>query len=227
MQDVCSDTIPAPLTLSEALELRKRKERELIEDNPALAFPYPDISAVPSPEPEHGTLSFPKPSKKARSVNGSGKEKMNGSSSTSTKRSSKKASRQTMDIDDGGLEWTTEGLHDADGLQDSLGHHRTDSRNGISAAFSSIPPSSLNGHPSVISPSHSPPYSREDSLGPGSVASLSRGEGSHSQTPPYDPTWQAQFTGPASGFLQGSVAPFGRVSQNPGRTIYSQTHRPD
>ncbi|KAF8908968.1 hypothetical protein CPB84DRAFT_111809 [Gymnopilus junonius] len=208
-----SDTIPPPLTLSEALELRKRKERELIEDNPALAFPTADISAAPSPEPEHGTLSFPKPSKKARSTNGSGKEKANGSSSTGTKRSSKKTSRQPMEVDDGVLEWTME--------------DPANSGSGMSAAFSSIPPPSLNGHPSIISPSHSPPYSREDSLDPASIASQSRGEDSHSQTPPYDPTWQNQFTGPASGFLQSSVATFSHVSQNPGRTIYSQMQRPD
>jgi hypothetical protein len=52
---------------------------------------------------------------------------------------------------------------------------------------------------------------------------------SHSRSPsppfnaPNDPAWTGQFTGPASGFLQGSVVPFGRANQNPGRTIYSQS----
>ncbi|KDR82680.1 hypothetical protein GALMADRAFT_220670 [Galerina marginata CBS 339.88] len=227
-----ADTIPVPLTLADALALRQQKERELFEDNPALAFPYPAPSSMPSPEPEPGSLSAPRPSKKSRAMNGNGKEKMNGSGSGS-KRSSKKSSRanhhdQDMDVDGGNIDWTVDGLHDANGPpSDSMHNHRRSSQNGMSAAFSSIPPPPVNGHPSVISPSHSPPYSREDSLDPGSIASQPHGPDSHSHTPPYDSAWPGQFTGPASGFLQGPVAPFGRISQNPGRTIYSQTHRPD
>lgn len=72
-----------------------------------------------------------------------------------------------------------------------------------------------------------------------SPPSLQQSEGAlqptppHSLTPPFLPPqeesaqWPGQFTGPASGFLQGPAAPFGRPTQNPGRTIYTQTHRPD
>jgi hypothetical protein len=46
--------------------------------------------------------------------------------------------------------------------------------------------------------------------------------------PRVSPNWPGQYTGPASGFLQDPPGTFGRgVSQNPGRTIYSQEPRPE
>lgn len=51
----------------------------------------------------------------------------------------------------------------------------------------------------------------------------------HNLTPSsFTPPWPGQFTGPASAFLQDSQqSTFGRMVQNPGRTIYSQHTRPE
>jgi hypothetical protein len=104
------------------------------------------------------------------------------------------------------------------------------------------------GEPRVTEPTLSLPdvnHLRTSRIGNGSTSgstsrsspsSLQQSEGalqptpSHSLTPPFLPPQEesAQWpTGPASGFLQGPAAPFGRSTQNPGRTIYTQTHRPD
>lgn len=49
----------------------------------------------------------------------------------------------------------------------------------------------------------------------------------NSTPPSFVPPWPGQFTGPASAFLQDSQSTFGRMVQNPGRTIYSQHPRPE
>lgn len=52
------------------------------------------------------------------------------------------------------------------------------------------------------------------------------------QRPPYEfpfppPPWPGHYTGPASGFLQDPSQAWSCVKQNPGRTIYSQQPRPE
>ncbi|KAF9481161.1 hypothetical protein BDN70DRAFT_803975 [Pholiota conissans] len=195
---ILADTIPIPVTLADAFMLRQDKERELLEDNPALAIPYSNMpSAVPSPDPEP-MMSHPRPQKKSRSstTNGKEREKTNGNSSSKSKHGMKKSSRQDYDTlypdisaPNGHLQWPNH-VNGMNGPEE--GHYRRSSRNGISSASTpSLPPPIMNGHPTR-------------------------------------PSWPGQFTGPASGFLAPAV-PYGpgRAPQNPGRTIYSQSHRPD
>jgi len=162
------------------------------------------------------------------------REKTNGSVSTGTpnRRASKRPTsvgHQMQDVDDEILsvdkEWDP-ASHGGESSNLSRPIH-----NGISSAsdFSSIPPV-INGHSSGISRSLTPPLTQNGSEH-GAIPLQSRYPDSHSHSrspsPPFnaqnDPAWSGQFTGPASGFLQGSVVPFGRVNQNPGRTIYSQS----
>ncbi|PPQ89665.1 hypothetical protein CVT25_013852 [Psilocybe cyanescens] len=229
-----ADTIPSPVSLADALLLRQEKERELLEDNPALAVPFSVPSAISSPEPEISTISASKPHKKSRTTNGKDKEKekdkTNGSTNTNSRRGSKKSSKSNNQI----LEPVNVDRMDipgeANGIASQPTHnYRRSARNGLSVASSLPLPSNID-HPTGISPSHSPPYysptySREESFEPTSIPS--RDPESLSHSPPYDPAWPGQFTGPASGFLQGPAPSFGRVAQNPGRTIYSHNHRPD
>ncbi|KJA24045.1 hypothetical protein HYPSUDRAFT_99516, partial [Hypholoma sublateritium FD-334 SS-4] len=84
---ILAETIPPPVTLSDAFILRQDKERELLEDNPALAVPYSLLpSTQPSPDPEpSNSNAIPKPQKKSRAslANGKEKDKSNGTASTS------------------------------------------------------------------------------------------------------------------------------------------------
>ncbi|KAF8195362.1 hypothetical protein BJ912DRAFT_1056618 [Pholiota molesta] len=234
---ILADTIPVPVSLADAFMLRQEKERELLEDNPAMA---PPASNIPSPDPEP-MFSIPKPQKKSRSsiANGKEKEKANGGSSSKSKHSSKKSVRHEYDAvypdisaPNGQLQWPehVNGLNGPEG--DALHHHRRSSRNGISSSSApSLPPPMLNGHPSSLIQSQAPQYTPEGGYDIDSIHSPPRDPNSRSQTPPYGPggpTWPGQFTGPASGFLHAPAAPYaGAGPQNPGRTIYSQNHRPD
>ncbi|KAF8964228.1 hypothetical protein BDZ97DRAFT_1919179 [Flammula alnicola] len=243
---ILSETIPAPIPLARALMLREAKERELLEDNPAMALPYSVPSVIPSPDPE-APVALPKP-KKSRSSAVNGKEKTNGTASTSTssKRGSKKPPKtnlQSQDMDttiaptpsttavaalNGSLEWQAH-TGAANGHPSEPVHNRRSARNGLSSASasSSLPPPPANGHAPGMPISDTSQYTPEGGYDIDSLHSPPRDPDSRSQSPPYDHTWPGQFTGPASGFLQGSVVPFGRAPQNPGRTIYSQSHRPD
>jgi hypothetical protein len=213
---------------------------------------WPGTSGRPSPESEPMD-AFPKPPKRSRpTVNG--KERTNGSHLTGASRKhdgvdlaaemrnrrprvGSKAPLESENVDTytppGNLEW--EHAHGADATSGIFppghphNHHHRSGLNGISSAStsSSLPLPPINGTLPVISRSQSPSYSREDSLGPGSLHSQPHDPDSQSHTPNYD-GWTGRFTGPASGFLQSSVTAFGRAPpQNPGRTIYSQSHHPD
>ncbi|KAF4617755.1 hypothetical protein D9613_006044 [Agrocybe pediades] len=234
-----NDTIPAPVTLKEALVLRQERERQLYEENPAFSsslYPTPAPPApsiLPSPEPELATittLSPPKPSKKAK--NGNGKEKTNGSAvhkrpySRKQPKTSLPASDATMQVD-----------HQQRAAESSITsleqsqNNRRFARNGMSAAASSMPPHVLNGHSTGLSPAHSPQsYSDDESMNTGPPPPPPHDPHALSHSPPYDSAWtQNHYVGPASGFLHGQPPPpppFAHASQNPGRTIY-QTHRPD
>ncbi|KAF8237186.1 hypothetical protein L208DRAFT_1248962 [Tricholoma matsutake] len=118
----------------------------------------------------------------------------------------------------------------ADGHNSSrygLEHARPSHINGVVSVSTHVPPPS-NGHSTAPSRSGTitPARSREEAFG-------SRSPPRHfpdSHNSPLlaqEESWTGQYTGPASGFLQGPGGPFGRVAQNPGRTIYSQQHRTD
>lgn len=214
------DTIPAPLTLSEALSLREAKEKELLEEDPAMAAPasiHPTTSA---------SAPLARTKAKARS---NGSEKLNGSMSVGQGRRSDSRSRRShddagdgvVDVDGDGAwsEWADRQVLSRSG---SDLPHRS-GRNGLGVLSAVARPSPLaNGHSVVPSRSGTnTPRSREDtSEQPSPRPHVSR---SSEEASP----WPGQYTGPASGFLQGPGGPFGRVAQNPGRTIYSQQHRAD
>ncbi|KAF8798793.1 hypothetical protein BYT27DRAFT_7150188 [Phlegmacium glaucopus] len=220
------DTIPACITLAEALILRQRKEREILEDNPAMAPSF----RVPTPDAEPTMSDVPKPTKRSRGTNG--KEKINGSASTGPQRASKKpstAGQQMQSVDVESLPVDKEWDGDLASLGGESSNHHRSIHNEVSSASasSSIPPPLVNGHSSGISRSLTPPLTQNGSEH-GAIPLQPQYPDSHSRplTPPFhahnDPAWSGQFTGPASGFLHGPVASFGRANQNPGRTIYSQ-----
>jgi len=62
------DTVPCPLDLADALMLRQEKERELLEDNPALAHLSPFPTWI-TPVPESMEYDVPR-AKKVRNANG-------------------------------------------------------------------------------------------------------------------------------------------------------------
>lgn len=232
---IYSDTIPACISLAEALLLRQRKEREMLEDNPAMALSFPMPSSAPTPDAEPTMSDIPKSTKRSRITNG--KEKPNGSASTGTRhvKRSTDAGHQMQNVDIEFLSVDKEWDMGPPNLGESSNHPRS-THNGISSASasSSIPPPLINGHSPGITRSLTPPLtqngSEHDAIPLQSQYPDSR---SRSPTPPFhahnDPAWPGQFTGPASGFLHGPVASFGRATQNPGRTIYSQntSQRPD
>uniref|UniRef100_A0A8H7XQ41 Transcription factor CBF/NF-Y/archaeal histone domain-containing protein n=1 Tax=Psilocybe cubensis TaxID=181762 RepID=A0A8H7XQ41_PSICU len=307
-----SDTIPPPISLADALALREQKERDLIEDNPALSTPFVP-SAIPSPEPEmrngvgsattnisnsasrsrNGKPSVAEPLLPTDSVESASSSRAKAKKhpvpepepvhsrdseniSASTSRLRHKKTQPGMEPEPANVSATSnrgknrrpplasesdsppvkeaismpsstnrsknkrppsnshgpDNAMNVDMIDDSreMDYHGS-ARNGSYAA-SSLPTLSASDHlPTGLSPSHSPPYysptySREESVEPASIPS--RDPKSLSHSPPYDPVWTGQFTGPASGFLQGpSPSSFGRPTQNPGRTIYSQSHRSD
>lgn len=216
---IYADTIPLSIGLQEAMQLREAKERELLEDNPALAPTLSTYSVRPSPDPI--PYSGPPP-KSRKSTNGSG------SHSSKRARVSESAVQGNPYPVINGNEHITEPRTNGG----SSSHSRR-SRNGASS--SSHPSPSVNGHsvppPSSRSQTSSYPIPREHSM-----------DSDHSPMPygpphypepspqPHSPPAQGEedawpYTGPASGFMRGTGPSLSRGSQNPGRTIYSQQHQ--
>jgi hypothetical protein len=192
--------------------------------------PSPDADPTMSDSPPHPNKNL---NKRERWEAKEAKKKANGSVSTGALNprvfgGPTNSGHQTQDVD---VEFHSV---DKDWDMDPATHggesssHPRPIHNGISSA-SSIPPL-INGHSSGISRSLTPPLSPNGSEH-GAIPLQPRYPDTHSRSrspsPPFhahnDPAWTGQFTGPASGFLQGSVVPFGRANQNPGRTIYSQS----
>ncbi|KAG8214490.1 hypothetical protein J3R82DRAFT_9545 [Butyriboletus roseoflavus] len=202
------DTIPEPISLSEALERRKTKEKEDLETNPAMSSTTQ--STFPGSSMSAGQLNG---KLKSRSRQANGKDKPSASvtpqveyrrqpaifdpsddptlanivrSSSGRVIRSTRAARQD-DADD-----------DESGMTNGFAYSRDHDAWSGSASPRRLPPSTRS--PLDI----------------------------HNSTPSsFTPPWPGQFTGPASAFLQESQNAFGRMVQNPGRTIYSQHTRPE
>lgn len=228
---VVIDTIPCPISIVEALQLREARELEAIEADPAMVgAPSIGPSAAPSivaasatPSAVHSddqSISFvPKASSKERTTTNG--RSHNGSSSRYEERSS------SLQIDDVSRSASRTGSIDPVPAASSLRSRRPAGDERLSSKAPSPLPSSsrnnsvgLNGHshtttPAPVgedgikikqqSPPYDPPRSNNNLLGPG-------------QPPP--------LAGPASGFLQDTKGPFVRGGQIPGRTIYSQDRPP-
>ncbi|KAF8895523.1 hypothetical protein BD779DRAFT_1660310 [Infundibulicybe gibba] len=201
-----NDTIPPPISLSEALHLRKEREKELLADDPTLPAP-PATGSV------HTTLAggAQRTKEKSRATNGS---------ASASSRREKARGHQHLDGSDEPSSNGNASRPNRDRLQPSHS-------NGTPA--SDRRPSPLaNGHAtSSRSGTVTPAIMREDHLE--RVSSPQPHHQSHTPPFPPDETWtgHGQYTGPASGFLQGPGGPFSRASSNPGRTIYSHNHRID
>jgi len=213
------ETIPHPMTLTDALERREMKEKG-VDMEPAISttstMPSVSFSALGA---SHSFVS--KPKGKSRVVNG--REKVNGSASTGRKDSKRK--------------------RDSNG--DASGSARTSSRpnRGTRAAprdeWPDVRPAEPVSHPSgsLLANGASPyRYARQPQWAANQTTMRSddfiedphsrRVEPRYVSPPPREDGdgWNGgQYAGPASGFLQ---QPFNHVVANPGRTIYSQQQHP-
>ncbi|KAI8978693.1 hypothetical protein BD414DRAFT_115645 [Trametes punicea] len=231
------DTIPKPISITEAMARRAQKEREMLEDDPAIsAAPPSSPSLMPSTPTASASISATKAKPKARqslASEANGKQKTNGSSSAagasgSASISATSAAARQRYRDSNGR-WrkasTVNGAHSevtasSTGTRAGSARIRNRSaraREAAEAATPSIHTTHQNGtSPLANGRSASSASMYQDARGsPGSPAQANR------WAPP------GQFTGPASGYLEdGSrVLLNGRSSSmadNPGRTIYSQ-----
>jgi len=189
----------------QALHLKQEKEREQLEDNPALAHLSPPPSAWMPPPSMHEAMDYDvSKQKKIRSTNG-----------TEPKRS------KQSDASNGYPPQVTHGmvLDDSEPYADHHANQFGFNRQG-SSTTSAIPTPYVNG-------THTPPF--EEPINATSPHPPVHYPGAHS--PSYhseeEPQWLGStppFTGPASGFLTGPVPPNSTSSPNPGRTIYSQSN---
>ncbi|KAG6816808.1 hypothetical protein H0H87_002777 [Tephrocybe sp. NHM501043] len=200
------ETIPVPISLSEALSMRTAKEREVIDTDPsAPSTVRPSTSASASA------------SKKVKS-------RLNGTAPKHDRRSDKglRTSSAPIDVDSTYSDWT-------DTRPPRAGGRPAISIYNGRLSVSARPSPLANGHSASTAPS------RSGTLTPAQSHDQSDRASPQHQSPaaasPFpgqsEENWSAQapYTGPASGFLQGPGGPFGRVEQNPGRTIYSQQFR--
>jgi len=203
-----------PISLYEALQLREAKERELLEEDPAITS-LEHISSLQSNSasgPTSSTLNASKPKIKKNTTNG--KERVNGDVSASS-------SRWDSRRPDGEIR-TGETRNEAEGAWAEETDTFTSQVPGMESSMG-VTPFSLSKTPPIAN-GHNSTVSRSGTLTP----AHSRNGGVDPPSPTVEEdSWPGQFTGPASGFLQGPGGPFIRPPQNPGRTIYSQSHQPD
>ncbi|KII86866.1 hypothetical protein PLICRDRAFT_43541 [Plicaturopsis crispa FD-325 SS-3] len=213
------ETVPEPIPISEALRRREEKEKATIEDNPAIAtYPPPTHPAstsfaAPSAGPSFLASSSRSKGKSRASTNG--REKSNGKEGTSSRSRSKRDGKGRY----------------SQGQTNGNGHAPEGHTSARPARSRSSRRSRGDDWEPVIPPAPSHSFdSRPDY--PGSMSVFN----GHMNGPTVGPevdgatgvmglgreeSWPGQFTGPASAFLQ----PYRNASQNPGRTIYSQTMR--
>jgi len=206
------DTIPSPLSLSDALQRREAKEKELLEEDPAIST---SLSV---------SLSGSYTSKgKGRGRMANGKEKLNGSTSSNRRdsRSRDTKGRWSYDFHPGSTRAdSAEGSWTPCTWSDERATFRPTSaqmpaQNGVEARkLSPLPDPFVPARPHIVVPRDGRPELAPPSHNPHPASAfLAANE-----------TWPGQYTGPASGFLQDPRGSFGRVSPNPGRTIYSPHH---
>ncbi|KAK7690014.1 hypothetical protein QCA50_006656 [Cerrena zonata] len=226
-----SDTIPEPISLADALKLRASKEKELLEDGPVTAAP----SIVHTPTPST-TPSIPQPSKAKGKARQSVEQSADSVSAEVPKKPRQRKSRAAA------ATATTVPIvgptPDVVPIQSaSTGGMTTRRRSSRAAALDTAQPAgpdinghrSLNGAESASHPQFLHPSAAASSMPPPSITGGSPPSEGLINGRSWSPI-QAQFTGPASGYVEESRGSFiGRngangMSANPGRTIYS-THR--
>ncbi|KIJ64437.1 hypothetical protein HYDPIDRAFT_28381 [Hydnomerulius pinastri MD-312] len=206
------DTIPEPMLLSEALERKLAKEKEDLEANPAMSSA---IQTQPTPSAPMPSISQANGKSKSKSRTVNGKEKASASVSAST--APRGDHRKQPAKDD-----RTDEPAPISVARTSSGRVIRSTRAAREAVQDGISRTTPNGsaHPREQDESWS------GSTSPRRPPASHRSSSDHGSTPQsFNPSWPGQFTGPASGFLQDPQSAFGRMAQNPGRTIYSQQPR--
>lgn len=210
MVSLDSDTIPEPMSLAEALDRRKTKEKKDLETNPAMCSAtqtsLPGLAS--SASHINGKL---KP--RNRSVNGKEKASANVNANASLQGEHPRPLGPANAPDDP----TTGIVRSSSGrvirsTRAARGDEADDDESEMTGTNGFAHPRDQDSWPGSASPRRPPPTSNHTG---GSTPS--------SFTPP----WPGQFTGPASAFIPESQNTFGRMVQNPGRTIYSQHTRPE
>ncbi|KAI0372125.1 hypothetical protein BV20DRAFT_964213 [Pilatotrama ljubarskyi] len=236
------DTIPKPISIVEAMARRAAKERQLLEDDPAISAMTPSsppfMPNMPSVSASISTAAKPKPAvRQSLPADLNGAQKPNGSASAapgspSAVASASSASARQRYRDSNGR-WrkgaTANGTSHREGTPSSTGTRASSARirnrsaRAREAAEAEQPGSHAayqNGGTSASANGRSAPSAsmhQDVHASPGAVAQPE--------------SWASgQFTGPASGYLEdGNRLSFnGRngMTDNPGRTIYSQQRPP-
>ncbi|KAG6910676.1 hypothetical protein DXG01_008720 [Tephrocybe rancida] len=204
---VIIETIPVPISLKDAVELRTAKEKELFDADPSA----PLTTARPS-------TSASAPRKAKSRANGGAPPKHDRRSDKGLPRTS-----APVDSDSTYSDW-------ADTRPSRAGGKPAITLYNGRLSVSARPSPLANGHGTSTAPSRSGTLTPARSHEPiaSSVASPQHQPSSAASPVPSqseEKLAQTPYSGPASGFLQGPGGPFGRVAQNPGRTIYSQQYR--
>ncbi|KAI0648082.1 hypothetical protein C8Q79DRAFT_551981 [Trametes meyenii] len=248
------DTVPIPMSITEAMTLRAAKERELLEDDPAVSAVAPS-----SPPPMPGTPTGPasssaaKPKPRTRQslpaeTNGKSRVGLNGSASTveaasvsahthgsvSANESAASVAARQRNRDSNGR-WrkgATANGHHSEGTPSSTGTRagsariRNRSARAREAAEASHSGSHTAYHNGVLPLTNG----RGRSASATSVhQDVNASPESTVQTEQWSP---GRFTGPASAYLEDGNRPpilngrSGSITDNPGRTIYSQQRPP-
>ncbi|KAF5382584.1 hypothetical protein D9615_002784 [Tricholomella constricta] len=209
-------TIPAPVSLSEALLMREAKEKEVFDEDPTASSSIRPFTSASAP---------PKTKVKARNTtNGQASGSI---SARHDRRPDSRAPSSSLPSDDRERDETYSDWVDTHAPRTGAAHSIIIQNGRLS----------LPARPSPLANGHTTAPSRSGTLTPAVSHEPSENASPHHYQPSrssplvaqeetHQP-WPGQYTGPASGFLQGPGGPFGRVAQNPGRTIYSQQHRAD
>ncbi|KAJ7670214.1 hypothetical protein B0H17DRAFT_989554 [Mycena rosella] len=262
------ETIPSPVSLSEALKLRDLKEKEMLEDDPALTAPTTTYSTTVGYTP-----STSKPKVKNRVANGKDKQYRGGSSSRSESRAHSQIRWDYEDVPAsnghqqqptstrGGREsgWTRwpngQNFVAVDPLLAAAAASQQNGPASLAHQRPSIPP--VNGHtptpppprprdadpsPARLHPNYwqhsasswakapdtSGPQSDSASNGPTTPAQPQADLNTSSAGPtvPNDSSTSVDASSPSIRTLGEPIGPSSLVSQNPGRTIYSQKKPP-
>ena len=216
-----SEIIPQPISVAVAFERRQAKERELLEETPAISSTSTYIPSFVTSTGLALTNAQKGKTKTKATTNGKAKPPQPNTSSM-TKRQKEKAERQQANSAE-----TTEAEPTGAASASVSASSRTRKPRQEKPKQPMSPPhhepkpevepngSSLTGQ-NGFSPIPSPPWSIHP-IHPHVVARPPFPSGG--DLPPLPPSTQ-HFMGPASGFLQDHRIPFG--GENPGRTIYSQ-----
>lgn len=214
------EIIPQPISVAAAFERRQAKERELLEDTPAISS---TSTYIPSFVTSTGLAltNAQKGKTKARATTNGKAKSSQPNTSTMTKRQKEKAEKQqinsveTTETEPAGAavpapSRTRKPRQEKQKQPGPVPHHEPKSE----VELNGLNPNGQNGFP----PIPSPPWSVHP-IHPHIVTRSPYPNPNGGDLPPHPPPTQ-HFMGPASGFLQDHGLRFG--NDNPGRTIYSQ-----